>query len=622
MHRTHLGFSGRFCSTFVGVLAAGLFAVSLTAQDQPQKDDRAKGAIFVGVDTTKTVSMSTKKKIKSGTIDRPSIASFERDPADATIARIKGSQVGLTYLELVDENENKEIFQIIVEPDLEYVRNLVKTKVPGSNVEISAVGAGSVYVSGFVDSPESVTLIIDLVQRGLGAQVINGMRVIGVQQVQLNVVVAEVSRSKMREMSFAFQNSSNTNFISSALGLTSNVTTTAAISPAGATATASGSPSNLFLGMINESRSFWAFLQALKNENLLKLLAEPKLIALSGRQAEFLDGGQQAIPVPAGLGQVGIQYMEFGVQLRFIPTVLGNGRVRLDVAPEVSDLNAAFGTTISGTTVPGETIERVHTTVEMEVGQTYVIGGLIHHTVNATNTAVPVLGELPCIGALFSGKSYQETEDELMVMVTPYFVDSLGCDQLPQCLPGQETRSPDDFELFLEGILEAPHGLRPVKKDGHYNAAWKMSPTASIFPCGPCGTCGKDGKDCRGGAGSAWPGGCASGNCGASGGGCANGSCGMPMGEAAGPAVVSPAPPLASVPAQPSAPAGANRLESPTKLPEPTTAMPAPTRFGLPPVQSRGSDPKPPTVGTITKPPDADPSSPVFMLVPRQDGGK
>src|SRR5262249_35136129 len=150
-----------------------------------------------------------------------------------------------------------------------------------------------------------------------------------------------------------------------------------------------------------DQSGFLAFLQALKDENLAKLLAEPRLVTLSGRPASFLSGGEQAIPVPAGLGQVGVQFEEFGTRLNFLPIVLGNGRIHLEVEPEVSQLDAASGTNIQGTVVPGRVTQRVHTTVELEDGQTFVIGGLIQHELAGTTRKVPVLGDLPLVGACF-----------------------------------------------------------------------------------------------------------------------------------------------------------------------------------------------------------------------------
>jgi pilus assembly protein CpaC len=225
-----------------------------------------------------------------------------------------------------------------------------------------------------------------------------------------------------------------------------------------------------------------------------KFITEPRLITLSGRSASLLSGGEQAIPVPAGLGQVGVQFEEFGTRLNFLPIVMGDGRIHLEVEPEVSALSNSGAVVISGATVQGRTTQRVHTTVELQPGQTFVLGGLIQHQSNANDTKIPIVGEIPFLNVFFSDKADDETDQELLVIVTPYLVDSMDCAQLPKLLPGQETRSPDDFELFLEGILEAPRGPREVNLPCGYQAAYKNSPSAAMFPCaGGAGHCGRDG---------------------------------------------------------------------------------------------------------------------------------
>jgi pilus assembly protein CpaC len=146
--------------------------------------------------------------------------------------------------------------------------------------------------------------------------------------------------------------------------------------------------------------------------------------------------------------------------------------------------------------VPGRVTNRVNTTVELEAGQTFVIGGLIQNQITATILKVPVLGDLPFLGAAFSSKSYQETEQEVLVLVTPWLVDAMACDQRPQVLPGQETRRPDDFELFLENLIEVPRGPRDVCQNHRYVAAYKNSPSSAMFPCAGAGKGGCGPKGC------------------------------------------------------------------------------------------------------------------------------
>ena len=222
---------------------------------------------------------------------------------------------------------------------------------------------------------------------------------------------------------------------------------------------------------------------ALRTEGVVKSLNEPTVTTMSGRPASFLVGGEQAIPVPAGLGQIGVQFEEFGTRLNVVPIVLGNGKIHLEIEPEVSELNAANGTSIDGVVVPGRTTTRINTTVELEDGQTFVIGGLVQKDISGATIKTPVLGDLPFLGTFFSSKSYTEDETEVVVLVTPHLVDAEDCAQAPKILPGEETRRPNDFELFLEGILEAPRGPRQVFEDHRYIAAYKNSPTAGLFPC-------------------------------------------------------------------------------------------------------------------------------------------
>src|SRR5262249_47633123 len=136
----------------------------------------------------------------------------------------------------------------------------------------------------------------------------------------------------------------------------------------------------------------------------------------------------------------------------------------------------------------------------LEDGQSLAIGGLVKRQINAATSKVPCLGDLPFIGAAFSRKEYQETESELVFMVTVHLVDPMACNQLPKLLPGEETRTPDDFELFLEGILEAPRGSREVFQGKRYVPAYKNSPTVNVFPCVGNGACGDSHGDPH-----AWP---------------------------------------------------------------------------------------------------------------------
>ena len=420
--------------------------------------------------------------------------------------------------------------------DLDYLKKVIKNAVPNSNIQVIPVTKDAVILSGYVSRAEDIGMILaiagnivdpalfDALSQSSSTQtnnpgqtnptgavpgnmpidpnaaattqpaqaaprtsqkVINALRVAGVQQVQLDVVVAQVSRSEFRQLGFNFLSSRNSSFIGSTLtglaaqptavgtGLASGATQGSALAANGFVSSATAA-ANIPFGVLNSNSGFLGFLQALRNESASKLLAEPKLTTSSGKQAFFQVGGEQAVLSGAsGVNGPGADFRIVGTTLSFLPIVLGNGKIQLTVNPRVRSPNPALGITTSFGFVTGFDDKQVNATVEMETGQTFVIGGLIQNETRGIVNKIPVLGDLPFLGVLFSTKEYTETEQEVVILVTPYLVDPQSSDQLPKLLPGQETRSPDDFELFLEGILEAPRGPRKVIQDRRYIPAFK-----------------------------------------------------------------------------------------------------------------------------------------------------
>ncbi len=217
------------------------------------------------------------------------------------------------------------------------------------------------------------------------------------------------------------------------------------------------SGTSLGFGLVNGSSIFQAFIEALKQEALLKILAEPELVTTSGRPANLLSGGEFPILVPQSLGTVTIEWREFGVRMEAVPIVLGNGRLRLEVQPEVSERDFSNAVQVSGTTVPGLTVRRANTAVEMNFGETMVIAGLISSRKTAETSKTPFLGELPFVGAAFRRVKYSEGETELVIMVTPELVSPLKSGQVPPGGPGLFTTTPTDKELYSDGVLEVPN---------------------------------------------------------------------------------------------------------------------------------------------------------------------
>jgi len=193
----------------------------------------------------------------------------------------------------------------------------------------------------------------------------------------------------------------------------------------------------------------------LSQEGLAKTLAEPTLVALSGQEAEFHAGGEVPILSSSSMGQVNVEYKKFGVQLSFTPTVLSERTLSLKLGIEVSEIDASAGVVLAGFQVPGFKNRSSDTTLRLKDGQSFAIAGLLSDEMRAVSSKIPVLGSLPILGLLFSSKSYQRNETELLMVVTAHLVKPLTPSEVP-AIPGEdEFNDPNDFELFLLGIIES-----------------------------------------------------------------------------------------------------------------------------------------------------------------------
>jgi pilus assembly protein CpaC len=320
-------------------------------------------------------------------------------------------------------------------------------------------------------------------------QLINLLRVPGVHQVMLQVRIAELNRTAIRQIGadfLGFDPKSGSIFgtslgngtvdtlgtLSGTAGLASLVGKATAATSSGAATTGLSSPATAF--GIFPSANFAIMIHALRENSLLSILAEPNLVAMSGQQASFLAGGQFPVPVPqsggtAGAPLVTIQWQKFGVQLDFVPYVLEDETIRLKVTPDVSSIDFAVGTSILGTQVPGLNERSATTTVELRQGETLAIAGLLSVTMAGDTKRIPGLGDVPYLGPLFSNTSHERQEKELLVLVTPHLVAPMNCDQVPP-LPNADLKDPTDLEFYLKNRIEG-------RKDPNYRstANWDES---------------------------------------------------------------------------------------------------------------------------------------------------
>lgn len=372
--------------------------------------------------------------------------------------RIQGLEQGVTTMVVTDRNKQVHTIEVFVTGDARLLQSVLNRAFPNSAIQATMLRGNAVLLRGWVTDAQQVSSITELANL-YSPNVVNQVRVGGPQEVQLRVKVLEVQRSKLREFGFNFAVLGKNAAVASTPGPITPLTALSA--PIGGVPSVTmgpntGAPPTLSWGITGNSFGFEGFLQALKTEGLLKIQAEPVLVTRSGEAAQLDNGGEFPIPVPQSLGTVTIEWREFGVILQALPIVISPTRLRQQVYAEVSEKDVANSVTLNGTTVPGISRRRVQSTVEMDFGQTMVMGGLIQNRIQATTQKTAFLGELPVIGAAFSKKQYDQTEVELIIMITPEYVSPMMADQMPPIGPGRTTTYPTDRELYLHGLMEVP----------------------------------------------------------------------------------------------------------------------------------------------------------------------
>jgi pilus assembly protein CpaC len=362
--------------------------------------------------------------------------------------------VGTTQLIVWDDAGEQQLIQVIVEPDLASVRETLNSAFPDAGIEVIPLNK-SIGLKGRVRNTDVAEQAAALA--GTFGPVVNLLEISGAQQVQLKVRFAEVSREVSKQLGFNYGTFDGTSSAAVTIGQVGQLTplvdsTTDLILPGalglGGTSTAGLS---FFGGGSIGGSEFEYFISALSEANLLRMLAEPTATVISGEQGSILAGGRVPYPVPSEDG-IAIQFQEFGIRLNYEPMVMGDGRIRLKLATRASELDFAAGVAVAGTVVPALREKENITTVEMASGQSFVIGGLLSQNVVSSKSKIPVLGDLPILGALFRSTRFERRETELVVMVTPHLVEPMNPAQT-SALPGEDWRFPKSSELFLEGDL-------------------------------------------------------------------------------------------------------------------------------------------------------------------------
>jgi len=411
------------------------------------------------------------QKIPQIDVNNPEVVSAT--PLSPNQVLLSAKKAGVTQVSLWDENHQVHTVDVLVFGDARELSMILATEFPNAALKVRPVSTG-VLISGHVDQPDQVSRIIQVAEEYY-PKVINNITVGGVQQVLLHIKVMEVSRTKLRTLGFDFAD-----FFSDGSMIASGVAEMAGQVVSGM---ANSGRSTFQFRIIGGGDSFYGFLEALRQDDLAKILSEPTLVTVSGRPAYFEVGGEIPYEVSQGLGAVSIEWKDYGTRVDFVPIVLGNGRLRLEVRPRVSEVDNTRSAT---SRAPAIKSREVDTGVELMAGQTLAIAGLVQTRIEAQNRGLPIVSEVPYLGALFRRVREERNEIETLVLVTPELVEAMEPDEVPQCGPGMRTTSPSDCELYLKGFLEVPNPCPPCNNGNGFAAdAGGASTATSVGPANP-----------------------------------------------------------------------------------------------------------------------------------------
>ena len=341
--------------------------------------------------------------------------------------------------------------EVQVTPDVAEFKERLRQILPGEGIEVRTANDG-IVLSGVVSSIEKLDRALDLANRYAPERVANLMVVGGTQQVMLKVRFAEVQRSVIKSLNGGLIGvDANGNEVALGNGFLQE----GALPPALAIGGDGFGGGQLFGSFEIGGVAFNALLEALESKNLVRTLAEPNLVALSGQEASFLAGGEYPIPVSDNDG-ITIEYRPFGVQLSFIPRVVDGNRINLELNAAVSAIDDSVTVTSNVVSVNAFSRREAQTTVEMLDGQSFAIAGLLQDEFSDAATQVPWLGDVPILGALFRSASYQRDQSELVIIITPHLVTPVKGEAL--ALPTDRIRPPTESELFLFGRTARPAG--------------------------------------------------------------------------------------------------------------------------------------------------------------------
>jgi pilus assembly protein CpaC len=367
---------------------------------------------------------------------------------------VLGNNLGTTGIALFDQNKQLVgTIDIEVTLDTDQLASTIRASVPDAKIKVGSAN-GRVVLSGEADDAVAADKASKIASRFSGnEEVINSVNISSSQQVQLNVRFVEINRQAGQDLGAKYA----ANF---AYGIGNR---NVVLNPDGGNVPTAGT-GEIIGSLLSNGLSIDIAIKALEERGLARRLAEPNLIARSGQTASFLAGGEFPIPVSEDNGKISVTYKKYGVGLDFTPTVLKDGLVSLDIAPEVSSIDPSASIQVSsGISIPAFIVRRARTSVDLKNGQSFMIAGLLQSQNDITTSRVPGIGKLPVLGPLFSSKSYQRRETDLVIIVTPYLVKPVDpSKKMVEPTDGTRPASVADYFLNNTEEVDASAPKRPV----------------------------------------------------------------------------------------------------------------------------------------------------------------
>ena len=455
-------------ATLCAALAVALAATPVVAQISVTNGDDVRAG-ELNVPLNKSQVLRVDRPFAKALLGNPDIADIL--PLTDSSLYVLGKKMGTTSLTLYDRRSRLiAVVDIAVGPDVTSLKRQLSELMPDDRVG-ARMANDSIILEGIVSSGPAADRAMQVAETYAPGKVINLLSIGSSQQVMLEVRFSEIKRSALKDLGFGFfVRGSGNNGFGGAFG------DGASLSPGVGGAVLGRSAISDAFGVLTRrfgifGLNFDAALNALERKGAITTLAEPTLVALSGETASFLAGGEFPIPVAQGgttgtgtgagtSSSISVEFKPFGVSLAFTPTVLADGVINLEVAPEVSSIDPTASVVVNGLRIPGLQTRRARTTVELRDGESFAMAGLLRRDFQDTVRQFPVLGSIPIIGTLFRSSNFQREETELVIIVTPRLVRPVRAAAMK--LPTDRVTPPDEADLFLLGRTDSGVGVNPL----------------------------------------------------------------------------------------------------------------------------------------------------------------